>query len=436
MKGGDSLPLLSPLPFPLINSYHLGRGKRVMNKIKEVPEGQKPDPRFLAQIKKRFEWALTFLIVRYGFVHQVLSMMTKSPSLLVPTMGVYVRSGARFELLYNPCFVEALSDEELVYVFYHEVMHVVLHHCTSRKFPDKSLGNIADDLAVNELIPINPGSCEIPTLNGKPVGAFVRTYQKDDPNIREKQTAEWYYSFLMEKAKQQNGCGSENDSKDKKPGEGNQIDTHDGWKEDEVAAERIRAKIKEIDRSNTWGDLSESSKELIRAAQIRRINWRNLIRRFLGNHAWSAKEYTRKRPNRRMGYIYAGSKRLFVDKTLVAVDTSGSVNPDLLSKFLAVVNGMLDFMPIDMMQFDADKTEGPVSFDKRKVDYTFKGRGGTNFEPIMQVVKEKRYRSVIILTDGCAPAPSKPHADVLWVLPPGYVPPVDWGKRIHMDHSD
>lgn len=414
-----------------------------MNKPKEIPEGHKPDPRFLAQIKKRFEWALTFLIVRYGFVHQVLSMMTKTVSLQVPTMGVYVRSGARFELLYNPYFVDGLSDEELVFVFYHEVMHVVLHHCTSRKFPNPELGNIADDLAVNEIIPVNPGSCEGPTLDGEAVGAFVQSYRKTYSDLREKQTAEWYYSFLMEESKKQseNGSGKNGSGKNggKKPGSdgsNGRIDDHGGWKEDEVAAERIRAKIKEIDRSNTWGDLSESSKELIRAAQVRRINWRNLIRRFLGNHAWSAKEYTRKRPNRRMGYIYAGSKRLFVDKTLVAIDTSGSVGSDLLSKFLAVVNGMLDFMPIDMMQFDAAKTAGPVSFDKRKVDYTFKGRGGTNFEPIMQVVKEKRYRSVVILTDGAAPAPSKPHADVLWVLPPGCVPPVDWGKRIHMDHSD
>lgn len=423
MEGGEGWGVVTSPP---LSPFALKPRGKIMKEVKLPPEGQEPDQRFLAQVKKRFEWALTFLIVRYGFVHQVLSMMTKAPSLKIDTMGVCVLSGARFELRYNPYFVDALTDEELIYVFYHEVMHVVLHHCTSRKFPNHEAGNIAHDLAANEIIPENAGSCERPKDKSGEVGTFVSILQKHFPDIKEKQTCEWYYSFLRDKSKENGGKGDENDK-------GRELDDHGGWKEDEIASERIRAKVKEIERNNLWGDLSETEKELIKAAQVRRINWRNLIRRFLGNHVWSSREATRKRPNRRMGYIYAGSKRLFVDKALVAVDTSGSVPNELLQMFLGVINGMLDFIPIDLMQFDADKTEGPITFDRRKVNYTFKGRGGTNFEPIMQAVKEKRYKTVVILTDGCAPAPSKPHADVVWVLPPGCTPPVDWGKRIHMD---
>ncbi|MEM4251326.1 MAG: VWA-like domain-containing protein [Candidatus Bathyarchaeia archaeon] len=381
------------------------------------------DPVQVERVKKRLEWALTFLIVRYGFVHQILAMMTKTPSNLIGTMGVRVLNGGKFELLYNPVFVDHLKDEELVYVFYHEILHLALHHCTSRKFDDHELGGIATDLAVNELIPINPGSCEPPRdKNGELAGVFVSEFRKIYKDIKEKQTSEWYYDFLKNKQ------SKENQSKGK-----NKFDNHDGWKEDEVADERIRAKIKEIDQSDLWGDVQGTNREIILAAQARKINWRNHVRRFLGNHSWKDREATRKRPNRRMGYEFAGNRRLYVDRHLVAVDTSGSIDSELLSQFLSIVNSMLDYMPIDLMQFDAEKTAGPIPFDRRRVQYEFTGRGGTCFEPVMKTVRDKHYKSVTIITDGIADVCSKPNADVLWVLPKGCNPPVDWGKRVYME---
>jgi hypothetical protein len=38
----------------------------------------------------------------------------------------------------------------------------------------------------------------------------------------------------------------------------------------------------------------------------------------------------------------------------------------------------------------------------------------------------------VILTDGAAAECLKPKAQVVWVLPEGNSPPVEWGKRIHM----
>lgn len=398
------------------------------------------DPVVVEKVKKRLEWACTFLIVRYGFVHQILAMMTKTPSNMTLTMGVRVLSGGKFELIYNPYFVDGLKDEELVYVFYHEILHLALHHCTSRNFDDKDIGNIAHDLAVNELIPVNPGSCEPPRdKNGNLEGAFVSEFKKQFKGIKEKQTCEYYYDFLKDKQKKATGKGQgqgKGKGQDQTQGQGkgkHDFDDHGGWKEDEVADERVRARIKEIDQGDLWGDVTGANREVILAAQVRKINWRNLVRRFLGNHSWKDREATRKRPNRRMGYEFSGTRRLYVDRHLVAVDTSGSIDSELLSQFLSIVNSMLDYMPIDLMQFDAEKTAGPVPFDRRKVQYEFTGRGGTCFEPVMQVAKERHYKSLSIITDGCADVCSKPSADVLWVLPKGCKPPVDWGKRIYME---
>jgi predicted metal-dependent peptidase len=64
----------------------------------------------------------------------------------------------------------------------------------------------------------------------------------------------------------------------------------------------------------------------------------------------------------------------------------------------------------------------------------FKGRGGTDFQNVIDIVNQRHYRGVMILTDGQAPAPTQPKgAHVLWVLPTGCKPPVDWGERVYLE---
>jgi predicted metal-dependent peptidase len=386
-----------------------------------MPKKVQLDERGVALAQKRLEWAHGFMVVRYHFVYQMLAMMTKQLRLGYGTLGVSVPGGGRFILHYDPVFVVSLKDEELTYVFYHEILHVALHHCTTRRFGDKDLANIAHDLAVNELIPVVNGSCEPPkNPDGSLMGCHVSEFKKmkEYGDIQEKQTAEWYYEYLLKKAK------------GKKFSKG--FDNHEDWGEDEIGDAIVRVKIDEINKSELWGDVGGAERELILAAQQKKINWRNILRQFYGQHISPHKESTRKRPNRRTGYIHPGTRKLMVDRHLVAVDTSGSIDKDLLAEFLGVINQMTDYLPIDLMQCDCGVTDMPRPFDRRKCQFEFKGRGGTSFDPIMEVVNQKHYKSVVILTDGVAQACTQPKAQTVWVLPSGCNPPVEWGTRIHM----
>jgi len=327
-------------------------------------------------------------------------------------------------------------------------LHLALHHCTTRKFDDPELGNVAQDLAVNELIPEIKGSCERPVdKKGEVVGQFVDEYRKIKvdgkeifKDIKNKQSSEWYYDFLKKNLPpppkgEGEGKGKGKKGNNKDPFGKDRLDDHDGWKENEIADEKVRAKINEIDKNDMWGTVSAGDKELIMASQIRRINWSSFIRRFLGNMVWKERETTRKRPNRRTGFIHPGYKKVHVDRHLVAIDTSGSIDSGLLSRFLSAINSMSDYVPIDMMQFDWDKTSEPRPWEKKRKEFEFSGRGGTNFQPVIDTVEEKHYKSVIILTDGEASQPTRPKARVLWVLPMGHNPPVDWGQRVHMEKN-
>lgn len=382
---------------------------------------------------QRFEWLVNFLICRFKFVHQILGIMTKSPSMEVETMGVRVMADGRFRLWYNPVWLETLTDAEATYVFYHEVLHLVLLHCTSRALGDRDLANIATDLAVNELIPITASTCEPPRdKKGKLLGTFVSEFKKEKmfSDIEEKQCAEWYYDYLRKKIQEaKDGGGGTKDELNSK----GKFDSHDGWNENEVANERAAAKVREVNSLDTWGNIPQTHRELILATQIHRINWRNLIRVWFGNQAWKDRRYTRKRPNRRTGLMHPGTKRLYVDRWLVAADTSGSVDAELLGEWLGVLNQLAEELPIDFMQFDCEKTQDPHPYERRQMKLEFHGRGGTDFQPVMNIVAKHHYKGVMILTDGEASEPTRPAmARVLWVLPVGKNPPCEWGERIHM----
>ena len=118
---------------------------------------------------------------------------------------------------------------------------------------------------------------------------------------------------------------------------------------------------------------------MIMEAQVRRINWGAQLIHIIGQHTWRDRESTRKRPNRRMEWLQPGNRTKCVDKDLVAIDTSGSIDDGLLARFLNIINQLSQDYLIDVMQFDCEKTQDPVPYDRRKNRYSFKGRGGTDF---------------------------------------------------------
>ena len=410
--------------------------QEVMDVLKEMFKEKRLTAEEEQKVKDRMDWLVRFLVCRYHFVHKVLGYMERSYSYQMSTMGVRVQ-GSKMYLTINPAFAQSLSDEFLTFVLYHEVCHIVLHHCTSRQLGRTSLANTAHDLAVNDIIPEEEDACLRPRdKDGNLMGLFVDELKKQPifADIENMKSSEWYYNYLRKKQKENPQAGEGGGEGDGE-GSGETIDEHGGREENEVVGERIRNIVKEIDATNSWGSMSATAQEVIRSAQVRKINWRNKIRTWFGNIAWKHRISTRKRPNRRTGYMHPGHKKSYVDRWLVAADTSMSIDSDLLGQFGGVLNQLVEILPIDFMQFDAGMTAEPKPYDRKMMNVTFKGRGGTDFEPVMKVADERHYKGVMLLTDGCAGEPHKPKAKVLWVMPKGCHAPVEWGERVYLDRG-
>ena len=74
------------------------------------------------------------LLMREPFFAALSRRIDKIASTAIPTAGVRVNpDSAQFEMLYNPEFFDALSDEHKQGILMHEFYHLVFEHVTGRK---------------------------------------------------------------------------------------------------------------------------------------------------------------------------------------------------------------------------------------------------------------------------------------------------------------
>lgn len=406
--------------------------------------------------KAKFDWLVSFMVLNDPFSHSILMLMDKTPTTEIKTMGIVVKEHG-ITLRYNPEYFRNLSMEEARYVFQHEVFHVALHHCTRRMPSDPGemkIFNLACDLAVNSLIQENSGV-------KAPKGVIHPSKLKIEVGLSVEQYMDILRNMDFPKPQPQKGKGDEDGDKEEdedgeggSEGEGDEdgeggsegeprdgvpdtFDDHSQWAESEIVEQTIRDTIETIKNTNKWGSISGDVQAVIEAAQRSQVNWRGLLRKYLGQIPSVSHIPTYKRPNRRFGYPYSGKKREHIDKALFAIDTSGSISDENLSQFLAELNKFVDQYPADLVLFDTTITYGPKPFSKKNNKFTFTGRGGTCVDDVLEMALERKYNSVVFLTDGYFPQPPDPgNLDVVWVITEGGTRPVPWGKYVQLVHKD
>jgi predicted metal-dependent peptidase len=369
---------------------------------------------------------------RYNFF--VLMKMFRSPSTRVPTMGVYAKDTKIF-LDYNLEFMSHLTNPMIQFVLRHEVGHVTLQHISSRCSNDpkrRRLENMAQDLAINCLLPVNasckppeywedevdPKTGEVLHKKGDRMGLFP-----EDFGFEKKLSAEQYMALLEEKFKDTpqekmpgGGFGSQ-------PG-GQGFDNHEGFADNPDLAAKIRNIVKNIERNNMWGNTSNDMKEAVLKAQSKEIPWWVYLRYFLGDFFSSERVTTRRKFHKRLGHPYYGSTLQYVGAVDVYVDTSASVGTDELAKFVSEIERLQDFMPIRLWFFDCamQNPTKPELFHMDKIrSINFVGRGGTNFQAAIDHAVKNQATQVVIMSDGECEKPKVPNSiQLLWAITPGH----------------
>lgn len=354
------------------------------------------------KVRDKLNSAISKLISFQPLYGEVFLHLNKRESTDIPTMAVGVIRRVDLALYYNPEFVEGLSSTELRGVLKHEALHVLLHHLTRAKhFAYNPRGyNIAADCAIN---------CHI---EGLPDGAL---YPKQF-GLEDNQSSEFYYEKLKKEAEKYGG-----DFNQVIAGKGDTVDDHGMWDEfdDDIVEEKVRniaeKAIKEQEKKG-WGNISGNLAGQIIAANKPKVNWKKEVRWFINKVVLMGRRSTRMRPNRRYGISQPGTKRNYTSRLLVAFDTSGSVSDKQLQYFATELNGMIDHVIADFVQFDTIIQGKPEPYTKKASKIKVKGRGGTCFEPVIKLADEQRYDGLVIFTDGYAPFPKKPKCRMMWAV--------------------
>lgn len=437
----------------------------------------------MADIEASFQGTLCRLVYYSPVSFNMLVGMNIVQSTTMETMGVCVKNG-RITLAYNPDFFASLTEEERTFVLIHEMMHVLLHHCTHRMSNDRTRAykeNVAMDLAINSLIHEEPGiaiprfkkdtgekkkgeiQCLLPAMFKFPDNLSYEQYlallDKKYPDIKVK---------FVYRSKESGEKGNEPGESSGGASGGNLTDGGDddydvvveisedcplgkitkhrmdpnhgnNYDEDAFIDDYVRNVVEQAERNHQWGHLGANAVELVKKAQEQPLNWRDILRLKVGSFLSFDKEPTRRRWNKHYGKPFLGSTTKSLEPVAVYADTSGSVGSADLSRFIVEIERIANYTGVYLWSFDTEvkDPDETVLFNRQNIEaIEFKGRGGTSFSPIFEHAKEKNISQVVVLTDGYAEPISGQQVEgleVVWVITKGGETTGKPGTVVEMD---
>ena len=353
------------------------------------------------------------LIYKQPFYGAVLLSLQKEINNSVPTAGIGL-NGVNYKLYINENFWNSLSENHKLGLLIHELGHVVNFHLTEYKHHhDKETSNIAKDIYINQHIEehlLPEGGCTYEKFD-LPPGEDTNFYYNELIKQKEHNQSELLKNALNAMS---NGEGSCDD------GKGNTVNLpQHSWDEIEDASpamQKIIAKntielvssVVESVRKSSPGSIPNHVLEMLDVLRIitpPKFNWKGYIRRFIGTSTKTWVNKTRRKKSKRFSQMPGLREKTF-SNILVAIDSSMSVSISDLKEFQnELIHMHKTGHDISIVVADTE-IKDQFKFNPR-VPLNVKGRGGTSFQPVIDLYREnlKKYSCLIYLTDGEASCP-------------------------------
>ena len=378
------------------------------------------------------------------FFAELSRYIRKVPTDSMPTAAVaYDPTYDDLTLYWNPEFFGGMSDAEIRGVLTHEFYHLVFRHINERRKDPAKMWNVATDLAINSIISGHtnmalPSGCLMPGVfptgadgreptkeekDAMPIASLIASFPKD-------QASEWYFERLKDKVEEEKKKGNMSSM-----GDLDSFDDHGAWdaipdEMKDLVAGKIQAAVEKATKhadsqANGWGNMPAELRDAIRKSVSNIVDWRSVLRQFVGAISRGERSTTIKRINKRYPYIHPGVKRGYVAKLLVAIDMSGSVDNSQLALFFSELGSLTKKASITVLPFDcvADLRDAFEWRKGTKVEAKRVRGGGTDFNAPTKVVNDPKNRGrwdgMLVLTDGECEKPAPSRVKRGWVVSPG-----------------
>ena len=352
----------------------------------------------------------------------------------VPTMAT-----DGYHIFVNPSFCDELTEPEIMGVLAHEVMHCLLGHIDRRGDRVQSIWNKAIDHATNLFL--LQMEFQLPKE-----GLFDRKFL----GMTAEEIYEEICNEIKSKPKEEQG-----DSFDEHVDENHIISRlYSGDKPSPSDLKRLRKQLVEETRSamaeKGIGKIAGMFDDELNMSVSDDVPWQHLLARFftgLRKNDYRTFPFNKKHLWRKIYLPSIGAPG--PEHIVVAIDTSGSMGADELSKILGELNQLKSTAECRMtlIQCDAEIQDikeynsweiADIDFD----NYGFRGRGGTTFEPVFDWIEKEvlnlgqRPDALFYLTDGYAGyGMQEPPYQVMWILTSSSIEPeqIPFGETIRMN---
>jgi len=320
---------------------------------------------------------------------------------------------------FNRNFVAALSDQEVVFLVGHEVLHCVYDHMDADRRGDRNpmLWNIANDYVINaDLIDGRVGEqiklVEI-CYDWKYRGQVSEDIYDDlFKEMEEKGQIQYTQTLDVHLDREEGddpgaGEGAEgNVDGDAKGGAGPEQYTAE---EKEKIKQEFQNAVMQSAKAAGAGNLPGGVKRLLNDLLNPQLDWRELLAMQVQSVIRS--DYTYQTPSRKgqdAGFYLPGMDRETTIDIAMAIDTSGSMSDPMLLDILSETKGVMDQytdFKIHLFCFDTEvhnAQEFTTSNMDEFLEYEPAGGGGTEFDCVFDYMKEQgiQPKKLVMFTDG------------------------------------
>ena len=338
---------------------------------------------------------------------------------------------------YNSEYLDKLSIEEVEFVMANGAMHSVLKHHERLNGRTRWLWQTATDYVVNSMLVKN--GMQLPQyayFEEKFEGMYVEevyemlraemmdnsdhSMEQETEQITDAEDDAHAENITMQEEKSSSPEGKEKEHQN----DANTQEEASSSLENEASDEEMKEHLEQIfQKLKRQGNLPKDLEMVVPEYFYHKVDWREFLYGYIATHAKTS--YTFTPPNKKFLYrgIYLPSMSSDLLRIIVAVDTSGSVDEELLGIFLGEVSSMMQQYPnyeIDLITADAKVQSHRTFLAGEVLDYEIRGGGGTDFRPVFEYIDRHIDYPTLLLyfTDGAGTFPGlEPSYDMLWVMP-------------------
>jgi len=335
------------------------------------------------------------------------------------------------DAFYGRTFVDMLTDKELAFLVLHENMHKCYRHLTTWRAlyeVDRSIANQACDYVINiQLRDMDTGETMIAMPRDKQTRKNIGLI---DERFRGMDTKQVFDILMQEKEKGGGGeegdepsdggddgggggGGEQSDSGSDSPG----LDEHDWQGAKEMTSETIKELTQEIESALRQGGIyaGKVGGNMLRSVQEMlepKVDWREVLRRFVRTSLKDRDSPSWRKAHK--NYLWQDiilpsivGKRM--KHLVIAMDTSGSIQGEMLSLFMGELNKVVTTTNpdrVDVLYWDTEVAghETHRGDAKSVVSKTSpKGGGGTDPDCVPAFMLDKKLEkadALVVLTDG------------------------------------